>query len=228
MIDPNIDTLELVVHQLEELAEDLLFVGGATVGLYITDRAVPKVRFTIDIDCVVEVVSRGEYYAMVEKLKTKGFREDSASGVICRFKKGEMVLDLMPTHEDILNFTNRWYLDGIKNREQRALRNGKIISILSAPFFVATKIEAFKGRGKGDYMASHDIEDIVTIFDGDSLLPEKIVASPQAVRDYLKAEIRMLLENEDFTSSIEGHISDRLNTSKRTTIVLDRLRSSVR
>jgi hypothetical protein len=31
---------------------------------------------------------------------------------------------------------------------------------------VATKLEAFLKRGGGDYIASHDLEDIVTVVDG--------------------------------------------------------------
>lgn len=66
MEDPNIGILEVVVKQLGELADDLIFVGGATVGLYITDKAVPKVRFTVDVDCIVEVVGRKEYYELLK------------------------------------------------------------------------------------------------------------------------------------------------------------------
>jgi hypothetical protein len=32
--------------------------------------------------------------------------------------------------------------------------------------FVATKFEAFHGRGNNDHLASHDLEDIITVVDG--------------------------------------------------------------
>ncbi|MCK4690308.1 MAG: hypothetical protein KAT20_00755 [Desulfuromonadales bacterium] len=32
--------------------------------------------------------------------------------------------------------------------------------------FIATKLEAFFGRGNGNYWGSHDLEDIMTVIDG--------------------------------------------------------------
>jgi len=31
---------------------------------------------------------------------------------------------------------------------------------------LATKLEAFRGRGKGDHLLSRDLEDVVTLIDG--------------------------------------------------------------
>ena len=40
-------------------------------------------------------------------------------------------------------------------------------------YFVATKLEAFAGRGRGDYQASHDLEDVLSVLAGlDSLRAE--------------------------------------------------------
>ena len=227
MKDPNIETLEIMVHHLGELSNEFLFVGGSTVGLYISDKAVPAVRATVDIDCVVEVINRGEYYATAEKLKARGFREDSSSNVICRFRKNELILDVMPTKVEILNFTNQWYIEGIKHKVSITLSNGSCIHILSTAFFIASKLEAFKGRGQGDFMSSHDIEDLITVFDGDPLVADKILKSPDNVRAYLGESLTDLLRNEDFTESIEGHINDRLNTAERAAIVKKRINASL-
>lgn len=225
MKDPNLAVLELVLSHLGELANEFVFVGGAMVGLYIEDKAVAAVRPTFDIDCVVEVVNQNNYYEIVDRLRKKGFNEASEGKVICRFKKGDLILDVMPTNHDILGFTNQWYIEGVKNRKQVQLGNGMLISIFSVPYFIASKIDAFKARGREDFRASHDIEDIVTVFDGSPNISEKIKSSPERVRSYLASELKMLLENEDFQSSIEGHISDRLNIANRATVVSRRIRS---
>jgi len=227
MKDPNIAILETVVENLQELASQMVFIGGATVGLYIVDKAVPSVRHTIDIDCVVEVISKSEYYELSQKLRAKGFQEDQSSEVICRFRKGELILDVIPTSAEILNFSNPWYPDGIKHKVPTKLSSGAEISIFSVPFFLASKIVAFSGRGEGDFMSSHDIEDIVTVFDGDPSIAQKIVEAPISVSEFLTKELGSLLANEDFISSVEGHINDRLNTGKRTAIVLERMKRSI-
>ena len=43
-----------------------------------------------------------------------GFENDTESKVICRYKIQGIIVDIMPTGKDVLNFTNRWYIDGFK------------------------------------------------------------------------------------------------------------------
>lgn len=178
MKNPNILILENVVSHLEELADEFVFIGGAMVGLYIKDQAVPAVRATIDIDCVVEIIQTKDYYSLAQKLREKGFVEDSSSGVICRYKKNDLILDVMPTDKSILGFSNQWYIDGVRHKIRKEIESGAIISIFSVAYFLAAKIEAFKGRGKNDFRASHDIEDIIAVFDGDPDIASSIQTSP--------------------------------------------------
>ncbi len=47
--DPNLDMLELMAAKLGQLTEQLVFVGGSTTGLFITDPLLPPVRVTRDV-----------------------------------------------------------------------------------------------------------------------------------------------------------------------------------
>lgn len=47
-----------------------------------------------------------------------------------------------------------------------SLSGGIEIRLVSAPYFLGTKLEAFLGRGDGDFMGSHDLEDVVSLLDG--------------------------------------------------------------
>jgi hypothetical protein len=73
----NMELLTLVAHRLEELCDDVTFVGGCITGLLITDKAVPDVRFTADVDCIINIVTKLEYHNFSEKLRKKGFKEMS-------------------------------------------------------------------------------------------------------------------------------------------------------
>jgi hypothetical protein len=53
MANPNLEMLKLTVMSLGKLAEEMVFVGGSTVGLLITDQASPDVRSTKDVDSIV-------------------------------------------------------------------------------------------------------------------------------------------------------------------------------
>ena len=68
----------------------------------------------------------------------------------------------MPTDEKILGFSNRWYKAAIHSAITYQLTEDLTIRSVTAPYFLATKMEAFLGRGHGDFLGSHDFEDMMT------------------------------------------------------------------
>ncbi len=83
----SIALLELGAAALDELLPEVVFVGGASIELWITDPAAPPVRPTKDVDVVVEVMTRSEFYAFEARLRAQGFSEDQEDGVICRWNR---------------------------------------------------------------------------------------------------------------------------------------------
>ena len=77
---------------------------------------------------------------------------------------GRVKLDVMPTNEKILGFSNRWYEDAIHHASTKTLPSGIEIRVVNPVYFIATKFEAFAGRGKGDFF-NHDLEDIVFVME---------------------------------------------------------------
>jgi hypothetical protein len=106
----NIELLELAAAALGELLSEVVFVGGATVELWITDPFAPPPRPTKDVDVVVEVTTRTAFHEFEAKLRANGFAEDQEDRVICRWRHSEsaFILDAMPARADILGFANRW------------------------------------------------------------------------------------------------------------------------
>lgn len=92
--------VERAAQELAPFLDEVAFVGGATVALWITDQAAPAPRVTKDVDLVVEVASRLAWYDFEERLRSHGLRHDTSSSVICRWKAGssgdELLVDLMP------------------------------------------------------------------------------------------------------------------------------------
>ena len=60
---------------------------------------------------------------------------------------------------------------------------------MTAPYFLATKIEAFKGRGRGDFLASHDLEDLIFVIDGRPTIVEEVQTETPLLRRYLHTVI---------------------------------------
>lgn len=186
----NVEMLGIVAKGLKGLKEKVVFVGGATIDLFVTDPAAPGTRETDDVDCVVELARRIEYYALEEELRARGFMHSMEQGApICRWKFCGIKVDVMPTQGTILGFSNRWYPAGMANADKIALPNGEHISILSVPYLLATKLEAFHDRGRDDFMASKDIEDVVAVLDGCPDAEQKVGAAAADVRQYIRRRV---------------------------------------
>lgn len=214
--DINIRMIIHVAKHLGDLKDKVVFVGGCTTGLFITDPAMPEVRVTQDVDVIVEVASRLEYYKLENALRTKGFIQDmSENAPVCRWLVDAIKVDIMPTQEDILGFSNRWYLPAIKNADLVELEEKLTIQLVAPSYFLATKIEAFKGRGGGDYMASHDMEDIMIVLDGRPEIVSEIRNSADDLKIFLSSTFRTLLADGEFVDAIPGHLApDRASQAR--------------
>lgn len=220
--NPNLEILMLALDQLGELADEMVFLGGCATGLLITDPAAPPIRVTRDVDAIVQVVSQADYYRLLEKLRELGFKEDiSEDAPICRWVADKVILDVMPTDTQILGFGNKWYAPAMENSESIRLPNGKEIRMVSAPYFLITKLEAFDGRGKGDYLASHDIEDIIAVLDGRPEVIEEVKQSEQALGKELSERFHDLLEDSHFVNAVSGHMPPDESSQARVSIILD-------
>jgi|SRR5580700_4578937 hypothetical protein len=80
----SVERLERAAQALEPVLGDVVFLGGASIVLWITDPAAPAPRPTKDVDVVVEVSSRAAFHAFEERLRSLGFKEDRESDIICR------------------------------------------------------------------------------------------------------------------------------------------------
>lgn len=146
--DPNVVMLEIVAKRLgAALRQELVFVGGAVAGLLITDPALPAIRPTEDVDLIVQVLAHADYYKVEQALMAQGFSQDlRQEAPICRWKVDAVTVDVMPTLEKVLGFSNRWYPHALQSAEAVTLPSGTSIRMISAAMFLATKLEAFAGR----------------------------------------------------------------------------------
>lgn len=223
----NLDRVILVAEQLGSLREQVVFVGGSIASLLITDPAMPDMRTTLDVDLIVEAATRSEYYRFHDKLRALGFCEAPEDGVICRWKTGEQLVDVMPITDDVFGFVNPWYPPAVAHPQTHTLE-GMQIQVIAAPYFIGTKLEAFKGRGKGDFMSSHDIEDIIAIVDGRPELTEEIRQADTRIQTYLTSAFRTLLADGDFLDALPCHLPPDAGSQKRAGILRERMRAIAR
>ena len=228
MVDPNRALFEAVIRLLRPVLDDLVFVGGCTTGLFLTDPAARGIRRTTDVDAIVDVTSYAKYASLAERLRALGLAEDTTPGApLCRWRRADMIVDVMPTDVSVLGFSNRWYPAAIITAQMRRIA-GHNVRIVTPPLFIATKLEAFHGRGANDVFASHDLEDIVTLVDGRPEIVQEVRGADPAVRAYLAVEIRALLDNADFLEALPGFLLPDVGSQARRGLLKERLRALCR
>jgi len=225
MSKQNLELLGEAARLLSPLLGELVFVGGSTTALLITDKAAAEVRPTYDVDAIAEISSYAAYADFSERLRWCGFSEDVNEGApICRWRLKKTILDVMPLDEKILGFSNRWYKPAMDSAVVHELEPDLRVRVVTAVYFCATKLEAFAGRGKHDYQSSHDLEDLMAVVDGRPELAEEIRSGPEDVRAYIGAEFRKMLATPEFLDALPGYLLPDQASQARVSILLERMR----
>jgi hypothetical protein len=224
MANPNLQLLTDAAKLLGPILGELVFVGGCTTALLITDKAAADVRPTFDVDAIAEITSYAAYAEFSERLRKIGFQEDAREGApLCRWRQQTTTLDVMPLDEKILGFSNTWYRPAMDHAEERELEKGLKIRLVAPVYFCASKLEAFAGRGKDDFHASRDLEDLIAVVDGRAELVGEIQAAASDVRSYLAKQIKGLISIREFNDALPGHLPPDPASQERVGTIISRL-----
>lgn len=222
----NIQAVQLVAEGLKDLREHVVFVGGAIISLYADDPGADTPRPTSDIDLVIEVAGYAQYARLEQRLAELGFHHSAEETINCRYRFQGVTVDVMPTDVPAIGPSNRWYVPGMVQATSARLPNGTSIALLTVPYFLGTKFEAYAGRG-ADLRTSKDQEDIVFLLDSRLGLEQEIAEAPEEIRSYLVARVNALLMDQDLRDGIECHLRPSI-ASERAGILIERLRRIAR
>ena len=131
----------------------------------------------------------------------------------------------MPTNPDILGFGNEWYEQALQYSDDVALPSGTSIRVVTGPYFLATKLAAFEGRGNNDYVMSHDIEDLVAVVDGRPEITGEVNTAENELKVHLANQFQNLLANTDFVAALAGHLPSDSASQSRLPLVLERIKA---
>jgi hypothetical protein len=227
--ESNIAMMALVARRLGALLNKVVFVGGCVTGLLITDRAIREVRSTVDVDIILEALTYVEFTQLETELRNLGFRNDMSEGApTCRYIVDGIIVDVMPLDGSTWGFNTKWYPAAARSAFEYVLdtdMNEVKIRVCSAPAFVATKIAAFRDRGKKDFLASRDLSDIIDVLNGRSELRDEIRNAEAELRDFVVAEVSELLTNRAFVDAISGHLLPDAASQARFETVMERMQA---
>lgn len=206
----SVQLLEPAADALGPLLTRVVFLGGATVALWLSDPGARRPRVTFDVDVVAEVTTLLAYSEFQADLRSRGFREDIDSGVICRWRHDErgILLDAVPLEHRLAGFSGRWLADAVAEPAAVTLPSGASVRTVQPSWLLTTKLEAFADRGNSDCLQSRDFEDIVTLVDGREELAAEVQLLPVDARRYVAAELRRVLDLASFVYGVEGALPD--------------------
>jgi predicted nucleotidyltransferase len=210
-----------IAWALGELNEQVVYVGGAVVSLYVDDPAADDVRPTKDLDLTMKIASLSELENIRVSLIEKGFVQSAVDSVVCRFRYEDILVDVMATVPIGWAPGNRWFEGGLDQAVSKDL-DDLSIRILPLPYFLAAKFDAFFDRGVNDLWASHDYEDIVYLFNHVTDISDQILNSDEVVKQYLKECAEQILRDRRFQEAIMGNLFHE-HQDERYKLIIDKL-----
>lgn len=213
----NLQLIEKVALGLGEINDEVVYVGGAIISLYITDEGAEPPRPTKDIDISVQISTYAQMDELRERLSLKKFYPAPTESVMYRYAYEGILVDFIPFEATPLGPTNSWLKPGFDHAYP--IKIGQLeINILPVSLFLATKWEAYKSRGS-DPRTSHDFEDIIYLIDNNLEILENVLNAAEDVQRFLKEMSREILGHPSRNEIIECHLNPYTANERREMVV---------
>lgn len=199
----NLSQIIRVAEGLGSQASHIVFTGAGTLELYLDDPAAPEVHPASSVSGIFRGQTLLEFYAFTRELGSLGFvRLDPADSLPVNWAYGQVPVRLYPSHPEPAGFRNRWFEEGVFHARSCQLSEQLRIRILTSPYFMAAKMEAFQQRGGGHFRSSPDFEDIVFLLAYCTRIRQEIEASFYSVRDYIRSQMQRYLQHPALVEGI--------------------------
>jgi hypothetical protein len=219
-----LESMRVVARHFNSLDFSYAFLGAAVLPLLIDDPDLFEIRPTKDVDLTVKVVTLSEFYQLEEKLRAIGFRNDTRiDAPICRWLVEDVTVDVMPTESAVLGMSAKWFREALESASLKSLGRGISGLVITAPYFLATKLEALRDRGLKDLYMSKDLEDILTLLDGCLNLARQVEESTPGLKRFVASELATHMENDDFREALPGYFRSDKVSRQRMLRVLDQI-----
>jgi hypothetical protein len=201
------DDLAEVAGELSWLDPPPVFIGGATIGLFIDAFGRSQLRTTKDVDCIAPAVTTQSAWFDLERALRHRHWVPVMEGPICRYRSPSgHTVDILAVTPEVQGFAGRWFPGAVGHATSRLLGSGVAIRVPEVPWLLACKLDAFHDRGRADPLASVDFEDVVAILDGCRDVETQVAAADTDVREFLAAWCSGVLADATLLEAGEGHL----------------------
>ena len=218
------EQIELLDAALSPFPVDYAFIGGGVLSLLVSDVTAEAVRVTMDIDVLTGTTTRKAWQGLEGPLSEKGFCHDMSEGApVCRWKYGDTTVDILPIHRSVLGWDSKWFAEALAAARPVPVGE-RMARVVTAPYFLALKAEAFESRGRKDMLTSRDFEDILCLLDGRPEIVEEVRAERDDLRRYLSERLAEYLGMPDLESAVEGFVWTEVAAESRRVALFSRIR----
>lgn len=222
-MNPITESIIALNGKLQGAPFDFAFLGGSVLSLLVSDPSADTIRVTKDVDIIADFRTRKDFHKGERELESRGFRHDTSEDApICRWVANGIVVDVLPVREEVLGWHSRWFEDALKSARSLDV-DGTVVKVISAPFFVALKLEAFEDRGKGDFICSTDFEDIICLFNGRPTITDEILAEP-TVGPGIAEKFSHYVKAADLEDAVVGFVQTESHPDKRFAAIMNAFR----
>lgn len=208
-------------EKLKGVPFDFAFLGGSVLSLLVTDCAADAIRVTKDVDVMMNIRTRNEYHRADRLLESLGFKHDTCEDApICRWVYEDVTVDVLPIRQEVLGWNSKWFKEALEEAAT-VICDDRSVRVVSAPYFVALKLEAFEDRGKRDFLTSTDFEDVICLFNGRETIVDEI-ADCTKLRVGLAEKFKEYLAFRDLEDAVEGFVQTEDNPELRKAVILKR------
>lgn len=209
--------------RLSGVSFDFAFIGGSVLSLLVNDPAADAIRVTKDVDVLVGVRTRRDFHRQERELEARGFHHDTSEGApICRWNVDGLVVDVLPVREEVLGWESRWFEAALESAASLTVE-GRQVKVVTPPFFAALKLEAFESRGRGDFVASTDFEDVICLFNGRPGVAEEILSN-QAVGPSIAEKFAQYVNCSGLEDAVLGFVQTESNSDERYAAIMSAFR----
>lgn len=120
--------------------------------------------------------------------------------------------------------TCEWFHEAVQDAQHVRLGESLEVPVVRWPYFLATKLTAFRDRGASDPFLSKDLDDIVTLLNGTTDIESPLSKASEILRKFLAQEIAAHLRNPDFSDAVAGFFRTDIIAQERATMVLARMK----
>lgn len=211
---PSVQRLARVARLLGPLNARIVFIGGAIAPILQAEPPFLSARVTKDVDGVAATASATDYAALQDALRARGFREAVTERHAHRWiSPDDSLLDLVSAGDHLGASGRLWDRVAVETAMDLEIEPGVSIGHASAPAFLALKWAAFSDRGKGDPLASHDLEDILGVIASRAKIVDEVRAAPNGVRDFVREWSTWLREHRDLDDLLASNLAHAANAS---------------